>query len=261
MATFYHNGTNYAPAPQRQTASISSVLSMKGLAFDISAQGYKLSKNGKRPDKNTPLANTLSYNYGAREYVFQLLRKIASTTNHAGIIDFDDVRRNAGMTPSSLTTMLNEMRDQGLLCSANAYVVGMYVTLNPGADTFLQKTMHVLHVVSYLNSRYGNSIDEIYYDCHLTDKNTGKKYVLDVIYRIGGHVYFINTAMNQNLVNMPNMMERLTTNADRIRSNYSVVVSPSVNGGMVRMLLNRLTGDKASAVTVVPYDKLSMLCK
>lgn len=89
---------------------------MKGLAFDISAQGYKLSKNGKRPDKNTPLANTLSYNYGAREYVFQLLRKIASTTNHAGIIDFDDVRRNAGMTPSSLTTMLNEMRNQG--CSA-----------------------------------------------------------------------------------------------------------------------------------------------
>ena len=67
MATFYHNGTNYAPAPQRQTVSISSVLSMKGLAFDISAQGYKLSKNGKRPDKNTPLANTLSYNYGARE--------------------------------------------------------------------------------------------------------------------------------------------------------------------------------------------------
>ena len=37
MATFYHNGTNYAPAPQRQTASISSVVSMKGLAFDISA--------------------------------------------------------------------------------------------------------------------------------------------------------------------------------------------------------------------------------
>ena len=30
---------------------------------------------------------------------------------------------------------------------------------------------------------------------------------------------------------------------------------------MVRMLLNRLTGDKASAVTVVPYDKLGMLCK
>ena len=27
------------------------------------------------------------------------------------------------------------------------------------------------------------------------------------------------------------------------------------------MLLNRLTGDKASAVTVVPYDKLGMLCK
>ena len=28
MATFYHNGTNYAPAPQRQTANISK--SLKG---------------------------------------------------------------------------------------------------------------------------------------------------------------------------------------------------------------------------------------
>ena len=263
MATFYSNrkanssaARQYRPAVPNET--VMSVLRKKNLEV-VTLPGFmkKAWKDGMQKSPNTPLAEMLAGNYSRTEPVHQELRKIASSSSRYGLITY----HTAGVSRGELSMILNSMQMQGLLESSNSYSTGVYVTLAPGAGEFLKKDFATLHVVKALKDFYGANLQEIKYDCKLCDVHTGQQYGVDVIYRVGSSVNFVNITLNANFLGMNNYLTRHATIAERLRSSYGIVVSPNVNPVTVKTAIRERTSFRCEPVQVACFDRLEYLTK
>ena len=252
MATFYSNRN------ANSAETIARVLQRKGLAVATMPGSTKKSwKDGMHSSPNTPLAEMLASNYSHNETVHQELRKIASTSSRYGLISHN----TTGVSRGELSVILNSMKMQGLLESSNSYTTGVYVTLAPGAGEFLKKEFAMLHVVKTLKDFYGSNLREIKYNCTLYDIHTGRQYGVDVIYRIGNSVHFVNITLNPNFLGMSNYITRHSEIAERLRSSYGIVVSPNVNPVMVKTAIRERTSSRCEPVQVACFDRLEYLTK
>ena len=264
MATFYSNrNANSAATKQHRPTStnetIASVLQRKGLSVATMPGSTKKSwKDGMHSSPNTPLAEMLTSNYSRNETVHQELRKIASTSSRYGLISYNNT---TGVSRGELSVILNSMKMQGLLESSNSYTTGVYVTLAPGAGEFLKKEFATLHVVKTLKDFYGANLREIKYNCTLCDIRTGRQYGVDVIYRIGNSVHFVNITLNPNFLGMSNYITRHSEIAERLRSSYGIVVSPNVNPVMIKTAIRERTSSRCEPVQVACFDRLEYLTK
>lgn len=261
MATFYSNYGSTASAATRQyrpAETISSILLKKGLEVPtLPGSARKSWKNGFYDDPNTPLAEMLASRYSEMETVHQELRKIASSSSRYGLISYN----LTGVSRGDLSVMLNSMKMQGLLESSNAYTTGVYVSLSPGAGEFLKKDFAILHIVKSLKTFYDADLQEIYYDCKLRDIHTGKQYGVDVIYRVGNAVHFVNATLNPNFLNMNNYLTRHSEIAERLRSSYYIVISPNVNPVLVKEAIIMRTSLKCEPVQVACFDRLEYITR
>lgn len=266
MATFYNpsnaNNNNhvtrrYYPPVQRQN-TIAEVLRMKGLQVARRPDGRQSWVSGDQCNPNTPLANMLSERYTQTESVHQALRQIASKASRYGLISYDATNLPKG----EVKTILNSMMMQGILESANFYDAGVYVSLTEGAGDFLKKNFAILHIVDVLKHHYGQRLSEIYYGCKLQDLETGNTFAVDIIYRIGNSVSFVNVALNPNIMTMENYKSRHAGLAERLRSAYHVVLSPNVNPVLFRSEIGqRFRSDRTQPITAVCFHRLEYLLK
>ncbi|MBQ9110479.1 MAG: hypothetical protein IJY06_03825 [Oscillospiraceae bacterium] len=245
------NPIGYAPTTVN---SVNQVLGMKQLAIAADASGRKLSQNGRKPIPNAALAESLSKDYRKYEVLLVRLRQIGSTSDCTGMIQYRDC---VPLTPADVFGLIRQFHLQNLILSYATYTAGISVTLNPAAKSFFDKGFAQIHIAQYLCRR--SPVDELYFDTTLRDVRTGDHLKVDCIYRKGGAVHFVLVCLNPNLLNMNHLLKRLTDTANRLKSNVSIVVSPSVEPLLLRELMHHLTNSNVRDVKIVKYDMLQHL--
>lgn len=165
--------------------------------------------------------------------------------------------------PGGLDSIFKECEAQNLI-KRQGYSLTYKINVNyDQVIAFIQKNFATFAVIDELKSRMNQRIDEIYYDVKLKDRYTGASYHVDVMYRIGGTLYFIVIFLNKNILDQnAGMIERVNRSifnpVNRLRTNVSVVISPSANINGVIKILN-YKNENAEMPMVVKFNNLNYL--
>lgn len=166
--------------------------------------------------------------------------------------------------PGGLDSIFKECEAQNLI-KRQGYSLSYKINVNyAGVIEFIQKNFATFAVIDELKSRMNQRIDEIYYDVKLKDRYTGASYHVDVMYRIGGTLYFIVIFLNKGILDQnPSMIERVNRSifnpVNRLRTNVSVVISPSANVKGLIKILRDYKNANAEMPTVVKFNNLDYL--
>lgn len=232
--------------------TIPMILDLKRLRIEVDpSNGHLRSKDGRKNNQNTALAEALSSNYEYYESLHVSLRRLSASTQNAGTINYSDMYP---IRPNDVLTMIADLHKAGIINRYTPYGNSIYILLNPVAKKFYDKEFAQLHLIKYINSH--KAPNEIYYDCVLSDTYGSGRYTIDVLYRTGETANFVITALSQK-VTLPAQIERIVRLANRLKS-LTVIVSPSINSQELRMLIGRSTNSGVN-VKIVPYNKLYML--
>lgn len=138
---------------------------------------------------------------------------------------------------------------------------------NNGVVDFLQKGFADIAVVDEIKKNVNARVDEIYYNVNLEDLNGRSPIHVDVVYRIGSVAYFVLIFMNRSMLDQTEFMvnrvnKTLITPANRLKTNVSIVISPSVQlydkGGQegVITIMRKYTKNNVSTPIVAPFNNL-----
>lgn len=249
--TANNNSSTRVFIPMHNGSTVASVLSRKQLRFDIDAStGMRRSKDGRKQNPNTALAEAISYRYGYFEPVHVKIRAISSTAQNAGMINFNELRP---IRSDDILQLIMSLKNAGVILRYTNYGNCVYIELNPNAKHFYDKQFSQLHILNVVNKK---RVDEVYYDCTLTDVYGDSRYVVDMIYRERDKVTFVVSALSQKIM-LPAQLERIVRLANRLKS-ITLVISPSVN---IDELMDKLTYAVNSGVKIklIPYTKLNLL--
>ena len=234
--------------------SVHAALAADGLAIRRDPSTGRLrSRDGRKPDPNLPVAQILSEDYGRNEGFCQRMRQIASSKQAMGFADPE----NTGLTGNALKERIRLMSGIGLITRYTPARSGYYVQLNPKAVSFLTKEFAQIYICDYIRRRFRP--DEIYFDVSICGERTGSElFALDVVCRQGSSFMAVVTALNTNLLNAPNQLDRLTRVMERLHIPLKIVVSPAVDTKALSEQLRRRLGRPVSA-GIVPYTWLDLL--
>lgn len=166
--------------------------------------------------------------------------------------------------PGGLDSIFKECEAQNLI-KRQGYSLSYKINLDyAGVIEFIQKNFATFAVIDELKSRMNQRIDEIYYDVKLKDRYTGASYHVDVMYRIGGTLYFIVIFLNKGILDQnPSMIERVNRSifnpVNRLRTNVTVVISPFANVNGLIKILREYKNANAEMPTVVKFNNLDYL--
>lgn len=231
--------------------TVSKVLSLKQLRFDIDqSTGKRRSKDGRKPNPNSPLAEAISYRYGYFEPVHVKIRAISSTEQNAGMINFNEF---FAVRSDDILNLIISLKNAGVIIRYTNYGTCIYIELNPNAKRFYDKEFAQLHVLNCVNKK---NADECYYDCTLLDSYGNAHYAVDLIYRENSKVTFVVTALSQKIM-LSAQLERIVRLANRLKS-ITLVISPSVN---ISELMTKLkyTVNSGVNIRIIPYTQLNLL--
>lgn len=232
--------------------TIPMILNLKKLRIEVDpSNGHLRSKDGRKNNQNSALAEALSSNYEYYEPLHVSLRRLSASAQNAGIINYSDMYP---IRPNDVLTMIADLHKAGIINRYTPYGNSIYILLNPIAKKFYDKEFAQIHLVKYINSH--KAPNEIYYDCVLSDAYGSEHYAIDVLYRTGETANFVITALSQK-VTLPAQIERITRLANRLKS-LTVIISPSINSHDLRMQIERSINNGVN-VRIVPYNKLYML--
>ena len=216
-----------------------------------------MAKNGRIADANSALADLYCSDFRHKEKLLSSIRRLATLQYCTDNIYNADISLSGQETGRHLEALYR----QGLISSyapiRNGYKAGYAVTVNPKARDFINKGFAQLYTANYI--RRNIQVDELYYDVTLKDVHTQKTYKIDLIYRIGRSVHFVMICLNPKLMERQDLMERLKVSADRLRSNVSIIVSPSIEPQMLRTIMHFNIASNTRDVTVIKLDQLQHL--
>lgn len=237
--------------PMCNEPTVSKVLSLKQLRFDNDlTTGKRRSKDGRRRNPNTPLAEAISYRYGYFEPVHVKIRAISSMAQNAGMLNLNELYP---IRPDEVLQLVISLKNAGIITRYSNYGNCIYIELNPIAKKFYDKQFAILHSLNSISKKH---VDECYYECVLTDTYGNEKYVADIIYREGNRVTFVITALSQKIM-FPAHLERIVKIANRLKS-VTVVISPSVN---INELMEKLryTVNPGVSIKLVPFNQINLI--
>ena len=249
----------YSPAMSNRPAvmNIEQVLGKKGLSFAIDSHGSRMFKNGKFADTNSVLADILCTDFRRKERLLSAIRWLLTLPHCRGNIFCTDI----DLSRQETERHIEQLCRQGLIINytpvREGYKDGYTVTVNPQAKDFINKEFAQLYLANYI--RRNIQVDELYYNVTLKDVNTQKTYKIDLIYRTGRSVHFVLACLNPKLMDRPELLERLKVSADRLRSNVSIVTSPSIEPQMLRTIMRFNTASNTRDVSVIKLDQLQHL--
>lgn len=231
--------------------TVSKILSRKRLRFDNDpTTGKRRSKDGRKRNPNTPLAEAISYRYGYFEPVHVKIRAISSTAQNAGMLNLNELYP---IRPDEVLQLVVSLKNAGIITRYSNYGNCIYIELNPIAKKFYDKEFAILHVLNSISKKY---VNECYYECVLADTYGNEKYVADIIYREGNRVTFVITALSQKIM-FPAQLERIVKIANRLKS-VTVVISPSININELMTKL-RYTVNSGVSIKLVPFNQINLL--
>jgi hypothetical protein len=237
--------------PTSNTMTVSKVLNMKQLRFEIDpATGKRRSKDGRKQNPNTLLAETISCRYDYFEPLYVKLRAISSTAQNAGMIELHELYP---IRPDEILRSIIMLKNARIIENYVNYGNNIFIVLNPASKNFIDKEFAVLHILKTISKKY---VDECYYDCVLSDLYGSEHYTADILYREGNHVTFVVTALSQKVM-YPAQLERIVRIANRLKS-VTIVISPSVNVNELMIRLRNAANSNVS-VKLVPYTQLNLL--
>ena len=138
--------------PMSNAQTVSKVLSLKQLRFDIDqSTGKRRSKDGRKPNPNSPLAEAISYRYGYFEPVHVNIRAISSTEQNAGMINFNEF---FAIRSDDILNLIISLKNAGVIIRYTNYGTCIYIELNPNAKRFYDKEFAQLHVLNCVNKKH-----------------------------------------------------------------------------------------------------------
>ena len=237
--------------PMSNDPTVNKVLSLKQLRFDNDpTTGKRRSKDGRKRNPNTPLAEAISYRYGYFEPVHVKIRAISSTAQNAGMLNLNELYP---IRPDEVLQLVTSLKNAGIITRYSNYGNCIYIELNPIAKKFYDKEFAILHALNSISKKH---VDECYYECVLADTYGNEKYVADIIYREGNRVTFVITALSQKIM-FPAQLERIVKIANRLKS-VTVVISPSVNINELMAKL-RYTVNSGVNIKLIPFNQINLL--
>ena len=206
-----------APFNSNFDVNVKSILGMKKLSIEMDkATGKMKSKDGRKVDPNTPLANEIAVSYRRYETLHVKLRSICTTTNHSGMLVTHEL---TALTYADVCGMLEYLRQAGVIERYTKYSMGtIFVQFKNEAVEFYLKhfaDIYLCDVVRRFIHPY-----EIYREVTLLDTAASNYSTLkcDLVFRKDRTVKFVISALSTNIL-LPAQLERLRRISNRLRKN------------------------------------------
>lgn len=189
------------------------------------------------------------------EFVQHSLRKILCNPGGIGTIALCDVTK-PGVSYSDVIAYLNRLREANLLLSVQQHNGYVHVIVNEMARSFLNDTMFSRAAIQAVKN---HNPQQYFFDCELCDQIMKVRLHLDIMYLMNGSLCFAHVFANPNLMQNVNALGKLVAMADRLRSNFTVIVSPSVDVNAVKAYVDAHKAPQTRSIRVVQLHQLYLL--
>lgn len=205
---------------------------------------------------------TIGSAYSRYEFIQLEIRKILGNSSTNGVIRMCDVAR-CGLSYYDAMRYLYKLRDANLLYYVQPMLNGTAakIAVNPDAKSFLTDTIFSRAAVQAVKNR--NPL-RYYFDVTLTDQIVGVNLHLDVMWLMRDSygrdsLHFAHVFPSPNLMRNEKALNKLVAMNDRLRSNFTAIVSPSVNPIALRNYVDMHKDPKTSSIRVVQLHQLHLL--
>ncbi|MCD7810289.1 MAG: hypothetical protein LUG91_00290 [Ruminococcus sp.] len=225
-------------------------------ALEVAGTGYK--NNGLKLDP------------GQRKLA-DVIYKLHCSDSSSIVEEFMETMRRAAIKAPytvsyvpGLDNLFKECERQRLI-QRNGYSLTYKINVDyEGVTDFIQKGYATFAVMDAIKSKVNARIDEMYYNVNLRDKHGNGNIHVDIMYRINETAYFVLVFMNKDLLNQNQIMidrvnRTLFGPVNRLRSNVSIVISPSVNLIGVVEIMKSYKDSQAHAPRVARFNKLNFI--
>ncbi len=225
-------------------------------ALEVTGNGYK--NNGLRLDP------------GQRRLADVIYRLYSSPSCSLVEECMENMRRAATRTPYTISyvpgldNLFKECERQRLL-QRKGYSLTYKINVDyEGVTDFIQKGYATFAVMDAIKSKVNARVDEMYYNVNLRDKHGNGTIHVDIMYRINETAYFVLVFMNKDLLNQDQIMvdrvnRTLFGPVNRLRSNVSIVISPSVSLNGVVGIMKNYKDSQASTPRVASFNNLNYI--
>ena len=204
---------------------------------------------------------------GVRHLADVIYRMYSSNNKYAVEEFMENIRRAATRSPytisfvSGLDNLFKECEKYNLITRMGYSITYKINVGYEGVNYFLQKGFATYAVMDAIKRKTFSPIEKMYYDVNLRDIHGKGTIHVDIMYKIGDRLYFVLVFMNKDLLNQdPNMIERVNRTlfgpVNRLRSNVSIVISPSVEVRGLIDIMRKYKDSNATAPIIVPFTDL-----
>lgn len=225
--------------------------------------------------KNLEVANGYK-NDGLRldpgvRHLADVIYKLYNSNKKYAVEEFmDNMRRVATRSPYTISyvpgldNLFKECEKYNLITKMG-YSLSYKINVEyEGVNYFLQKGFATFAVMDAIKRETYSPIEKMYYDVNLRDIRGRGNIHVDIIYKIGDRLYFVLVFMNKDLLSQDsNMIERVNRTlfgpVNRLKSNVSIVVSPSVEVKRLIDIMRKYKDANATAPIIVPFTDLKRI--